>query len=40
MGPGVGGLFGSKLFMPRIIKFVNDKFEPIFKNELKWRLTK
>jgi len=40
MGPGVGGLFGSKLFMPRITKFVNDKFEPIFKHELEWRLTK
>lgn len=40
LGPGVGGLFGSKLFMPRIIKFVNDKFEPIFKHELDWYLSK
>jgi len=40
LGPGIGGLFGSKLFMPRIEKFVNDKFAPIFKHELEWRLSK
>jgi hypothetical protein len=40
LGPGVGGLFGSRLFMPRITAFVNEKFAPIFKHELEWQLNK
>jgi len=40
LGPGIGGLFGSRLFMPRITTFVNEKFAPIFQHELEWRLTK
>lgn len=40
LGPGIGGLFGSKLFMPRTTKFVNEKFGPIFNHELGWWLSK
>ncbi len=40
LGPGIGGLFGSRLFMPRIIEFANEKFAPIFQHELGWRLSK
>lgn len=40
LGPGIGGLFGSRLFMPRIEKFVNEKFKPIFTREMQWRLSK
>ncbi len=40
LGPGIGGLFGSRMFVPRIEKFVNDKFAPIFRHELEWQLSK
>lgn len=39
-GPGIGGLFGSKMIMPRVKSFINEKFIQIFQHELKWRSSK
>lgn len=38
LGPGVGGLLGSRLFMPRIESFAKEKFIALFNHELEWRL--
>jgi hypothetical protein len=40
LGPGVAGLFGSTKIRESLNKFVNDKFHPIFKHELKYYLSK
>ena len=39
-GPGVGGLFGSDRIRKEVGYFIDEKFEPIFLADLKWRQEK
>jgi hypothetical protein len=39
-GPGVGGLFKSERINTGVVNLINEKFEPLFLADLKWRLEK